>query len=329
MKQFAGLAGHEDIIRSLRRAVTDGRVAHAYLFAGPAGTGKTTAARALAAALLCRQPRDGEACGACRDCRQMAAGSHPDLHLIVPEGASIKIGQVREMQRAATLYPVQGRRQVYLIRDADLMTAGAANALLKTLEEPPAGVVFILTSVRPYALLPTVVSRCQDYFFRVLPLPLVMAVVQRETGLDPEAAALVAALSGGSPGRALELAAGGEPLEQRARALALAAALPGAGAAVACRQAAALAAEKGTAAAFLEILLVWYRDLLLWLETSSGELLVNRDCQAQVRREAARFTSGRLIQMLGQIERTRRLLTAGVNTRLALEVLFLQLAETA
>jgi len=329
VKRFADLIGHETVIYSLRRAVAEERVAHAYLFAGPDGVGKATAARALAAALLCREPRDGDACGCCRDCVQLAAGNHPDLHVLVPDGAAIKIDQVREMLRTAMMFPVQGRWQVHLVEDADLMNTQAANALLRTLEEPPAGVVFVLLSTRPYALPPTVISRCQDFFFTSLPVPLAAEVVAGETGMDGEQARLLAALSGGSPGRALEMAGDAQYLQRRGRMLALVRELPRLGAAEACRQAAALAEERGAADAFLELLFIWYRDLLIWRETSAAELLINVDCRSVITEQAALFTRRRLVRLLGEIERTRRLLRSNVNTRLALEVLFLHLAGAA
>ncbi|MBE3588558.1 MAG: DNA polymerase III subunit delta' [Thermoanaerobacteraceae bacterium] len=323
------IIGHEHIVTALRRVVEEERVAHAYLFAGPSGVGKTTVAGAFAAALLCRQPRLGDACGQCRDCLQVAGENHPDLHRILPEGSSIKIEQVREMLRRLVLRPYQGERQVHLVMDADLMTAGAANCLLKTLEEPPPGAVLILITARPQALLPTVVSRCQVFTFHPLPVAAVAAVLDRELSLPPAEAQTLARLSGGCPGRALQMAAveGGYGAE-REKVLELAVMMGRATGGETLSLAASWAEDKQRALVGLELLQMWYRDLLVWRETGDGEMLINRDRREAIAREAARYDRGGLLSRIRAIEETRNSLAVNVNTRLALEMLFLGLAGT-
>lgn len=323
------IIGHKEITSTLRRAIEQKRVAHAYLFAGPAGVGKATTARAFAAALLCRQPRDGDACGQCRDCRQMEEANHPDLHRVIPHGSSIKIGQVREMLRNIMLSPYQGRRKVYLLEKSDLMTAEAVNCLLKTLEEPPADTVLILTSARPQALLPTVLSRCQVFSFHPLPVDLVVQILEKERSLTREEAQLPALLAGGCPGRALELADEGEYLAGRERVLELAAGLGRSSINQTCGQAAVWAEDKEKVLFCLELLQLWYRDLLIWQETAAKELLVNQDRLSLVRQEAGLYNRTRLVAAIKEIERTRDSLSTNINTRLALEMLFMRLAGVA
>ncbi len=151
----------------LRRALESGRVAHAYAFVGPAGAGRTTTALAFAAALLC--PQGGRhARGACRACESVAAGRHPDLHLIVPTPPEsnprgtrlLRIGAIRELARQASLKPLTAARKVFILDDADRMTDDAPQAFLKTLEEPPAATVMILILARARAVPATVLSRC-------------------------------------------------------------------------------------------------------------------------------------------------------------------------
>lgn len=154
----------------LRRALDTGRVAQAYAFVGPAGSGRMTAAVALAAALLC--PSGG--CGACRACAMSLARHHPDLHVVTPtppasnpRGArAIRIGEVRELERQASLRPVMGARRVLVLDEADRMTGEAPQAFLKFLEEPPAGTTVILVLPRVRAVPATVISRCQLVRFR-------------------------------------------------------------------------------------------------------------------------------------------------------------------
>ncbi len=328
--KLANIIGHGEIIRALCRAVEQNRVNHAYLFAGPAGVGKTTTALAFGASLLCRQPQKGDACGQCQDCRQVDGQNHPDMHRIAPEGASIKIGQMREMLRRITLSPYQGKRQVFLVEQADLMTHEAANCLLKTLEEPPAGTVLILISSRPQSLLPTILSRCQIFTFHPLPAEQVVRILERETAVSREEVAVLARLTGGCPGRAVRLAgvAGGY-FAVRQRAVDLATGLGRASVMEACRQAALLAEDKELALIYLELLQLWYRDLLVWMETATPGLLFNRDYLSLVDREARFHSRIRLIAAIKEIEGTRDSLLANVNTRLALEMLFMGLAGAA
>ncbi|MGB9804241.1 DNA polymerase III subunit delta' [Desulfofundulus sp.] len=328
--RLAEIIGHGEIVRALRRAVEQDRVSHAYLFAGPDGVGKTTTALAFGAALLCRYPGSGDACGKCRDCRQVAGQNHPDLHRIAPDGASIKIGQVREMLHRIALSPYQGQRQIFLVEQADMMTGEAANCLLKTLEEPPAGTVIILISGRPQALLPTILSRCQIFTFHPLPAGQVVSILQKEMAASRGELELLARLTGGCPGRAVRLAGvDGGYSAFRQRVVDLAAGLGRASFTEACRQAALLAEDKELALACLEFFLLWYRDLLVWKETGAGGLLFNQDYLSLVEREARFYSSTRLLAMIREIEKTRDSLMANVNTRLALEVLFMRLAGAA
>ncbi|RMF26035.1 MAG: DNA polymerase III subunit delta', partial [Chloroflexi bacterium] len=145
--------GHEGAVALLQRAVMTGRLGHAYLFTGPTGVGKGTLAQALAQAVLCTG--DAPPCGRCRACRLVEAGHHPDLHWLAPQDGSLKIEQVRELERQLALTPVEGSRHVAVLEGMEQATVGAANALLKTLEEPPPAVLLILLTEEADALLPT------------------------------------------------------------------------------------------------------------------------------------------------------------------------------
>ena len=154
----------------ISRAVASGRASHAYLFLGAPGSGKLDAAWALAQALLCeRAGEDGDAsptlagaaCGSCDACVRVARHTHPDVHLLAPESATgYLINQTRELLEDVALAPIRARGKVYIIDRAEQLRANTANALLKTLEEPPAGVTFILLGTSAEVILPTIVSRC-------------------------------------------------------------------------------------------------------------------------------------------------------------------------
>ncbi len=209
------LIGHAWAVSFLQQHLSEGGLRHAYLFTGPDGVGKRTLATQLAQALFCEQGAAAP-CGSCRPCQQAHSGRHPDLHLVQSEAgeATLKVEQIRELQRGIALAPYQAQRRVVLILRAHEMSREAANALLKTLEEPPAESVLILTARSKESLLQTIVSRCE-----VLPLrPVPEAVLEaglRERVDDPDDAALFAGLAAGRPGVALRLAQDPEAVERR------------------------------------------------------------------------------------------------------------------
>ncbi|KYH33812.1 DNA polymerase III subunit delta' [Neomoorella mulderi] len=148
--------------QQLRQALQRGKLVHAYLLAGGSEAARMELARYLAATLNCQEPREGEPCGRCRSCQQMAGGNHPDFYLFKPQGATLKIDQIRELERQLTFRAFQGGARVAVLAGADTMTEAAANCLLKTLEEPPEGAYLILLAAQPDLLLPTIRSRCQE-----------------------------------------------------------------------------------------------------------------------------------------------------------------------
>ncbi len=200
------MRGHHRVRDFLRAAVAQHRLPHALLFAGSDGVGKRSVALALVAWLQCDEG-GADACGQCRSCRQLAAGSHPDVQLVTVASGKKEIGveRAREVKRFTQLQPLRGKIKVALIDDAHMLTVAAQNALLKTLEEPPDHSLLILISHSPDALLPTVRSRCQRVQFAPLPSDIVVAILTDDHGLDPSAARQLAALAEGSPGRALAL----------------------------------------------------------------------------------------------------------------------------
>jgi len=198
---FAELAGQEAVVAQLKSAVA-GAMTHAWLFTGPPGSGRSVAARAFAAALLC--PYGG--CGECPSCRQVHAGTHADLLLVRPEGLSYGVKQTRELVLRAAGAPSGGRWLVVLFEDADRCTEAAANALLKAIEEPAPRTVWLLCAPSAEDLVTTIRSRCRVVTLRVPPSSAVAAVLAERDGVDYDKALAAARAAQGHIGRARRLA---------------------------------------------------------------------------------------------------------------------------
>lgn len=208
---LAGLETQAGVRDYLIRAVTEGRVSHAYLFVGAPGSGKLDAAWALAQALVC--PKGG--CGACEACVRAARRTHPDIHYYSPESVTgYLIAQTRRLIEDVSLTPIRAKNKVYIVDSADKLRPDSANALLKTLEEPPEGVVFILLGTSVETILPTIVSRCQCVPFRMVSPEDATTAVERATG-SPRARCRMAVAVAGSPARAVEFLKSGSRQEAR------------------------------------------------------------------------------------------------------------------
>lgn len=220
---FDGIFGQPRVREFLRASIASGRVSHAYLFTGPAGSNKTAAAYAFAQAILCKD----HGCRTCDDCRRIERRKHPDVHFYTPEGAQgYLIEQIREIVSGVSLAPIRARGKVYILDRVDLLGVSAANAFLKTLEEPVEGVTFILLGRTREAVLPTIVSRCQVVPFRHIPAREAAGILSQKTGVTPEQARIAIEACNGSITRAMTFAKSAERAEFRARIMEVLSNLP-------------------------------------------------------------------------------------------------------
>jgi len=317
---FAGILGQDSCIAVLGRSLATGKIAHAYLFDGIEGCGKKKTALAFIEAVFCGQ---STGCGHCPSCRRIASMQHPDLHLVEPDGAYIKIDQIRELQRGLAFRPFEAPQKACIIDAVDRLNPAAGNALLKTLEEPPGNALLILITANAGSVLPTILSRCQRLHFAALPEGIIAALL-REKGTEPEAARIIAALAGGSMRKAIEI---GEETAlherksflERINSLSLDDITP------LFAIAEELAGDKENAQKLLELLTAFLRDALL-LHSGSTEV-VNADLLPLLQRQATCFSGERIMERISHVIETRRAISRNVNSRLALEILFMKLAE--
>lgn len=327
MENNWGLMGHEWAVSLLRGQLARGGPRHAYLITGPKGVGRRTLGLALAKALNCIEPPEkGEFCNACRACRQINKMQYPDLSIVKRQEADriIKVGAVRELQRMLSLAPYEATFRIALLLNFEAASESAANALLKTLEEPAEKVVLVMTAESEDALLPTIASRCEVLRLRPLQVEQVTAGLRELTGIGEKEAKTLAHICGGRPGYALQLQADSSQLAQRATWLDDQNRLLSASRKERFDYATGLGKDK---IAFEETIGVWlsyWRDVML----HSGRAETpptNVDREDEIKSVAGKIDLRAAKRMVQSLERTAGLLHTNVNARLAAEVLLLDM----
>lgn len=211
---FEGILGQPQVREFLRSTIEHNRASHAYLFTGPAGSNKTAAAYAFAQAIVC--PKKG--CGACEECRRVKRRNHPDVHYYSPAGAhGYLVEQVREIVADASMAPIRAQHKVYILDRVDQLGVQAANAFLKTLEEPEGPITFILLGRTREGVLPTLVSRCQVVPFRHIPASEAAGILSQNTGVSAERARIAIEACDGSLTKAIAFASSSERMSFRSR----------------------------------------------------------------------------------------------------------------
>jgi DNA polymerase-3 subunit delta' len=315
--------GHDWAVELFQRCIRAGRTRHAYLIVGPAQVGKTALAKAFAQALLCQGAEPP--CLACRACRLVQADRHPDVTLVAPEGSSLKIEAIRELQQTLALSPVEGAYRVCIIRQMEMATPSAANCLLKTLEEPSQRVIMLLTADGIDSLLPTIVSRCQVLSLRAVAGERIVAALQ-ERGVERERARLLASLSRGRVGWAIEASQDPRILERREQVLEKLLGLEEASYPARFTWAEQLSRDPDRAPAVLDAMSSWWHDVLV-LASGSEVQVTNLDRQVVLSEWAIRYGVDTAQRVLRAIRDTGWRLEHNANRRLALEVLMLDLPQ--
>jgi DNA polymerase-3 subunit delta' len=330
---FDAVLGQDRARKLVQSALGRDRLGHAYLFSGPEGVGKTLFAIELAKVLFCRS-RGTRPCDQCHDCRMADNGAHPDLMLVeVLEGRTeILIEQARNAGRFLTFAPVQAERRVAILRGAEQMNEPTANSLLKTLEEPAAFGILILTTSRPGALLATIRSRCQEIRFAPLAPEQIQTILSAQADYEEREVRIASRFAGGSAGRALELLESGS-LEFCGSLLGGVLALPeGDPFSLAVdtirwvgNAPGKLEMQRERMRDLLRLLSYAYRDLLLLKVGGDAEALLFQERRDSLAGAAGRFTPRRLLRVMETLWEARRQTDANADLKLIIENLFARL----
>lgn len=331
---FDQIEGQESALTILRNAMRSGRLAHAYLFFGPEGVGKRLTALTLAKAMNCQSPpAEGESCERCASCKKINSSNHADVIVVEPQGEVIKIDQIRELQRRLHYRPLEGGKRACILESADGLNDAAANALLKTLEEPPDETHLFLLTSRPHQLLPTILSRCQRVKFSPLSIGNIVQILQRAHSWPEERAYFLASLAGGSAGKALVLG-NRVDFNKRLDWLRTFSNVSGKTTEEILAVCERVAKEEEEMNDLLELWKLWVRDLVVCKAQGEGPegaglKLINHDLLPEVVEEAKKYSFDRLDFLFTRISDIQKSIAQKANRQLAMETLLLEMKENS
>jgi DNA polymerase-3 subunit delta' len=344
---FDKLIGNRSVKTILRRLLAQRRVPNALLFAGADGVGKRQFALQLAKAFVCLNPKNSEACGVCANCRRadnftfpkeddrdafkrVIFSEHSDIGLVVPYNKNILVDAIRDLETEANFRPYEAAARFFIVDEADKMNDAASNALLKTLEEPPAASHIFLISARPDALLPTIRSRCQTLRFAPIETKEIENYLSHDKKLAPEDAALLARLSSGR----LECALGTDLEKFRAARHAMLKVLESVLIKEDRSELLSIGEEMNDAKNKddfenrLDILQTLIHDVWAMRNEADAKITVNVDLETDLKKLAARADSRQLAVWLSEIETLREQLAVNLNRKIAIDALFMQMATS-
>lgn len=325
------IVGQEKIIGALKNAVESDRLGHAYIFSGPDGIGKMTVAKTFAAALVCEYAGqlDSKPCGNCHACKMVKEGSHPDVVVIDDEGkGSIGVEKIRELQRDTGIRPLYALKKVYIIDGGERMTLQAQNCLLKTLEDPPAYVVIIITAVNCAALIDTIRSRAVRYEFGRYAVDEIKRILTHKTGgCNPDTIDFASSFCEGVIGKAASLVESPELLAIRGKSVEIADRLLTCGTIDIFEYAGFFEENKDNADYILDCMAAWYRDICVSGSGGGGNMLINSDKKDIILGKVLKSGNDKLQEAIRSIEHARRALKQNVNFQLTVEYMLFKIRE--
>lgn len=328
MEGFETIIGHNDVVEYLQNAMKLDKVSHAYIFNGEKGAGKKTLARVFAKALQCEG--DGvKPCGKCHSCRQAESGNHPDIIEVTHDKPnSISVDDIREqVVNDVSVRPYSSEHKVYIIPESEKMTVQAQNALLKTIEEPPEYVVIILLTSNSASFLPTILSRCVLLNMKPVSEEQVRKYLMENVKIPDYEADICVAFAQGNIGKAISLASSERFSEIKAAAIHLVTHVKDMDIAEISTAVKSVAEFKVDIRDYLDILAVWYRDVLYFKATKDANGIIFKENMRAIKEQTRKCSYEGLQLILEGIQKAKARLTANVNFDLTMELLFLLIKE--
>ena len=325
---FTGFLGNDAVKARLSGAFASGRVAHSYLICGPVGSGKHTLTRILCAAMQCEGRGEKIPCGVCSGCRKALEGVHPDIITVDdPEHKSMTVEPIRAARSDMFIRPNEGKRKIYIIPRGQDMNESAQNALLKTIEEPPAYAVLVLITTNPEVFLPTILSRCIQLKLRPLKDSVVSDYLTEKMGVSDGQADIYAAFARGNLGKAIHLASSEEFALLYREVLTLLKNIKDMDIPMLLDYIRKLQEDNLDLYECLDFMQLWYRDILMFKVTKDMNSLIFKDEYSAVSSCCQKSSYEGLEEILSAIEKAKVRLNANVNTDLALELMLLTMKE--
>ena len=328
MATFEDIIGQEQIVEHLKTAVKTDQVNHAYVIQGERSSGKGFIAKVFAEALQCENQKDGDACGECHSCKQAEGGNQPDIIRVTHEKPNtIGVEDIRKITQDVVIKPYSSKRKIYIINEAEKMTVQAQNALLKTLEEPPSYAVIILLTTNVDALLQTIQSRCILLTMKPVRDELVKKYLMQDVKVPDYKADVCVAFARGNVGRAKALASSEEFDNITHDAVALLKYIRDMEISDILTAIKKISEYKMEIDDYLDIMAVWYRDVLLFKATNDINHLIFRDELPYIKKTADQSTYEGIEIIIDALETAKSRLKANVNFDLTMELLLLTMKE--
>ena len=319
--KFQGIIGQEHMTGHLQNAIRMGKVSHAYIIQGEAGSGKKLLADVFATTLQCEEGGI-EPCGHCQSCKQAVSGNHPDIRRVTHEKASISVDDIRlQLNNDILVKPYSRPYKVYIIDEAEKMTEQAQNAMLKTIEEPPEYAVIILLTVNAKLLLPTILSRCILLNVRPVARGQIKKLLTEHYGIASFMAEVAADFADGVPGKAIAYAQSGEFVDLKDEVIRVLRRLDSMPAEEIYKKVKEWAGRKAELSDILSLINLWYRDVLVMKSTGGSGRLVFREEEKDLSAQAEQMSYARIEECIQAVETTRQRMSANVNLEVSLEML--------
>lgn len=323
---FNDIYGHDKIIKNLKNAFVNNTISHGYLFTGMKGLGKKKVAMSFAKTLLCEKEMEN-ACNTCSSCLKFNTDNHPDLYIEKPDGGSFKKEQIESIQKEMKTLPYESKRKIFILHDIDKMTIQAQNSFLKTLEEPPRHTVIIMTSVNSYSILPTIISRSQILRFSPIKTKEIEKAILEHFNKSDDEAEFIAGFCNGIVGKAINICESEEFNVLREELVDLIDYILSSDKFQIFSKVEYFEKNKNNIYDIMDMIYIWFRDLLLIKESNNHKLIINKDKIELLLNQSKKISRQKIYEVLEVIKDTKDNIISKVNFQLSIEIMLLKIQE--